>query len=87
MQARRLMPRTDRNVDAQGVGTGGPDVLSDDLQTVSQHCTAHGAIQWGRRRPGPPRGIVIGAVRDAAYADTVSSTKGSATACRDRRSR
>ena len=48
MQARRLVPRTDRDEDAQGVGAGGPDVLSDDLETVSQHRTADGAIQLGK---------------------------------------
>ena len=45
MQARRLVPRADRDEDAQGVGAGGPDVLSDDLEAVSQHRTADGAIQ------------------------------------------
>ena len=52
MQARRLVPRADRHEDAKGVGAGGPDVLSDDLQTVWQHGTADGAIQLGKAPSG-----------------------------------
>src|SRR5215203_3887529 len=42
------MPRADRDEHTQGVGTGGTDVLRDDLQTGRQHCTADGAIQLGK---------------------------------------
>ena len=52
MQARRLVPRADRHEDAQGVGAGGPDVLSDDLETVWEHGTADGAIQLGKAPSG-----------------------------------
>ena len=48
VQARCLVPRADRDEDTQGIGAGGPDVLSDDLEAVCQHRTADGAIQLGK---------------------------------------